>query len=687
MRTFLLIIILSTALVSANAQVSDEVIKIQQEIDQKGYHWTAGQTSMMDIPLEQRHMRLGLRVPDDVKERFARLDSIEPPLLLNTESFFDWRLLNGVTPVKDQGQCGSCWDFAALGSFEGAIKVHDGISYDLSEQQVLSCNTGSSSCDGGWMSDAYNLAMDYGLISEADMPYGANDDIPCIQEQCTPLAFLEGYEDIPNNVNSIKNALMYSPLATTFTVYDDFFGYTGGCYENPGNDDINHAVTIVGWDDEMCDGQGAWIVKNSWGQGWGLDGYFYIKYNTCRFGSYTQRPIYHTAGLPVAVYDPESFDISLPDHFVRTVSLNLMNIGAGDLRYGITVVPPGGQDAFGHTWRDSDSPNGPNFNWKDITQSGQIVTFGDPSNGSSRNLQLGFPFSFYGNQYTYLKANVNGFAYFMNAYFFNSQNSAIPDGAYPNNLMAAFWDDLNVSSSGQVYFYTNHADSAIVTWQDVPDGNQQGTYTFQIVLIAPDTVVYQYANMGPARLNECSVGIENRNGEDGLQVAYNSEYIHSNLAVRFFAGAPSSFDWIEITPLSGLIAPDSGLAIDLTFNTQDLANGRYQAILKLRTNDANVLSVDIPVTLDVMSGGCDYVAGDANGDGAANGLDCIFAVNYFKGGTVPPRTCTCGSNGTIYAPIDVNGNCKVNGVDIIALVNFLKGHGTLSHCPDCPPLR
>jgi C1A family cysteine protease len=106
------------------------------------------------------------------------------------------------------------------------------------------------------MEDCYDLFHDYGAVDESCMPYHANDNIPCTQDNCVPRAHLLQYIDIPNNVNAIKNALMIGPVSTTFTVYDDFYGYSGGCYEHDGNDPINHAVLIVGWNDNMCDGRG-----------------------------------------------------------------------------------------------------------------------------------------------------------------------------------------------------------------------------------------------------------------------------------------------------------------------------------------------------------------------------------------------------------------------------------------------
>jgi hypothetical protein len=677
-----LVVILSGS--PLRAQVSDEVAQIQKYIEENNLHWTAGQTSMMDLPLEERHQRLGVIVPEDVKRRFAAIDTLPPPMLLDTQSYFDWRDLGGVTSVKDQGQCGSCWDFAATGAFESAIKIADGIGYDLSEQQVLSCNAGHSSCDGGWMADAYDLFMNYGAVGESCMPYGANDRIPCTQDQCVILATLTWYEDVPNNVNSIKNALMYGPLSTTFTVYDDFYGYRSGCYEHSGGEPINHAVVIVGWDDDMCDGQGAWIVKNSWGEGWGMHGYFYIKYGSADIGSYTQRPIYREGGLPSLAYYPDSISVIIPTNSQRSEILDLQNVGTGDLHYTIVATPPGGHDAFGYSWRDSDSSGGPAYDWKDISGIGREITFYDLNDGVSSNQLLGFNFEFYDRQFNYIKVTTNGMAYFMNAYFYDHNNVSIPNEALPNNLLAIFYDDLTLQYGGHVYFYTNNADSAIITWENVRDVQQRGTFTFQIILSAPNGIVYQYADMGTARLNECSVGIENSTGDIGLQVAYNSDYVHSDLATGFYLGDQNSFDWIVLDPSGGSIPAGDGQDVNLTFSSNGMSAGIYTAILKLSANDPNNLQNYIPAVLTI-TGDCNYISGDINGDGTVNGLDCVYLLNYFKGDQTAILSCNCGSRGFLQVPADVNGNCDVNGMDIVFLVNYLKGGDTPRSCADCPP--
>ena len=267
----------------------ESVEQIQKRIAAEGLNWTAGRTSVSDLSPEEFRKLLGARIPPGAAARFERITEEYQPQQLTLPSSYDWRDYNGVTPVKNQASCGSCWDFAAVGALEAMIKIYGGVEYDLSEQQVLSCATPGYGCSGGWMSTAWAHFKENGAALETCMPYLADDTAPCTEYGCQKYATTDGWDDVPDVVEAIKERVLnHGPVATTFHVYDDFRTYTGGCYEHEGDDPINHAVVIVGWDDTMCDGEGAWLVKNSWGEGWGLDGYFWIKYGSCKIGYATQ---------------------------------------------------------------------------------------------------------------------------------------------------------------------------------------------------------------------------------------------------------------------------------------------------------------------------------------------------------------------------------------------------------------
>ncbi|MGB8657030.1 MAG: C1 family peptidase [Candidatus Zixiibacteriota bacterium] len=254
--------------------------------------WTSGKTPLSELSLEERHKRLGLYLPDWYQQWYDQLPRIEAPPGAKFDPVFDWRThvgpygTTGVTSVKDQGNCGSCWAFAAIGHLESMVKIYGEVELNLSEQQSVSCLTQGHGCTTGWYSEAcYDLFKTTGAVDEACMPYHANDTDPCIQNQCEKWAKISGYSAVTNNVPSIKAALANGPVKTNMTVEDTFQTYTGGCYNKPCFNPTNHSVLIVGWDDTMCGGQGAWIVKNSWGPGWGDHGFFYIRYGVAQIGS------------------------------------------------------------------------------------------------------------------------------------------------------------------------------------------------------------------------------------------------------------------------------------------------------------------------------------------------------------------------------------------------------------------
>jgi C1A family cysteine protease len=295
--------------------------EVRAEIERNGYHWTAGPTSVTALSKEERARLRGFVMTPELE---AIYEALEPDPEIERMTFrdrFDWRDYDGVTPAKNQLDCGSCWAFAAAGAVEAGIKINNGVELDISEQQAIDCNDVGSDCDGGQCSVGYSVYKDPGAVSEADYPYTATDTGNCRQGAYGKVGYVDGYAFVSNTVASIKYAVeTYGPINSSMHAYDDFDSYTGGCYEHGGTDPTNHAVLILGWDDSMCGGQGAWICKNSWGQNWGENGFFYIKYGSCRIGSAAQRPL--NAHAPV--------DRLVPDQYA-TIQAAIDDANRGDI--------------------------------------------------------------------------------------------------------------------------------------------------------------------------------------------------------------------------------------------------------------------------------------------------------------------------------------------------------------------
>ncbi len=276
--------------------------KINREIREKGLHWTAGTTSVSNLTAAEKRALCGaIRMqPGAARD----LPIIQAPAGATYEPVFDWRAHGGTTPAKDQRGCGSCWAFASVGQLESHIRIFDDRIEDLSEAQTLFCNPYGSGCGGGTSYAAYAVMQTYGQVRESCIPYEDLDNDACTQEECEPVAWIASYAEVANDVNSIKQALLTGPVYTTYDVTDRFYDYQAGCFSEQQPVVGYHAMLIVGWDDTKCGGDGAWIVKNSWGVGWGMDGFAYIQYGTNNIGWGTMQISYIPSTVYVRVDDP-----------------------------------------------------------------------------------------------------------------------------------------------------------------------------------------------------------------------------------------------------------------------------------------------------------------------------------------------------------------------------------------------
>ncbi|MDD5371387.1 MAG: C1 family peptidase [Anaerolineaceae bacterium] len=230
---------------------------------------------------------------------------------------FDWR--NQLTGVKDQGACGSCWAFAATGVFESALRIQDGLTTDLSEQYLMSCNNQDWGCGGGWIAHDYHKDLKLslepvaGAVLEKSLPYQARDTA-CVGPNQHPYR-LTSWKYVGANhawptENEIKQAIStHGPIETTVCVGAAFTGYRPGttfvtdesrvC--GPGK--VNHAVVLAGWDDSRGP-HGAWLLRNSWGSGWGDKGYMWIDRQVSNLG-YSSTYIVYTDAKPFKLFMPQ----------------------------------------------------------------------------------------------------------------------------------------------------------------------------------------------------------------------------------------------------------------------------------------------------------------------------------------------------------------------------------------------
>lgn len=227
---------------------------------------------------------------------------VQPSSSPVTLDSFDWRDHGAVTQVRDQGQCGSCWAFSAVEEVESCWARKNGTLAELSPQQVVSCDQGKfdMGCDGGDTVMTYvQYISAYGLQTESDYPYTSGttgQDGPCLYNKSQVAVRVKGFEYATTPCfhdcarpatfedTLLKNLQKFAPVSICVCVDDKWFSYTGGVlstnssYAYPA---LNHCTQLVGYGTDT--GGKYWIMRNSWGKDWGVDGYMYLRYglNLC----------------------------------------------------------------------------------------------------------------------------------------------------------------------------------------------------------------------------------------------------------------------------------------------------------------------------------------------------------------------------------------------------------------------
>jgi len=189
----------------------------------------------------------------------------------------DWREVGAVTPVKDQGTCGSCWAFSTTGAIEGAEFLSSGNLISLSEEELLDCakGNGNKGCRGGEPDVAMEWVKSHGLCTEEGYPYNMLD-FECLNKYtpCQVAVNIDGYQSVQkHNEAALKAAVAQQPVSVEIQANSDLFRlYESGVLSGDGcGTFLDHAVLVVGYGNE--DGQDYWLVKNSWNKTWGDEGY------------------------------------------------------------------------------------------------------------------------------------------------------------------------------------------------------------------------------------------------------------------------------------------------------------------------------------------------------------------------------------------------------------------------------
>ncbi len=282
----------------ASVQIKNTLKGLRLKITQQKFTFKVGYTTALDFQIAQI---TGLKAPDNLAQ-IAKQQNIKAAQLLKkfpyaikvpscskTGRSFDWRRAAGTTPVRDQGPCGSCWAFATHGAWESSDRIKNKRSSDSSEQGSLDCNPHGYSCGGGWWVHQY--LIDTGAATEASYPYTAVK-AACRSGVSRPYrAVAWGYVTNSGSVPSVAKLkeylCRYGPLAVAVRVTSAFQAYTDGVFNERASGSVNHGVTLIGWDDSKH----AWLIKNSWGTGWGSTcgygssrGYMWIDYSSNKIG-------------------------------------------------------------------------------------------------------------------------------------------------------------------------------------------------------------------------------------------------------------------------------------------------------------------------------------------------------------------------------------------------------------------
>jgi C1A family cysteine protease len=596
----------------------------------------------------------------------SRLDAISVEGVLKAGALpnsFDWRSQGKVTPVKSQGPCGTCWIFGTTSVLESAVLIGDNTAYSFSEQSVALCVDRSwvylyddpdepcgISHGGGWSWLAAEVFIKKGAVLESCDPYdssGLQCDGACLCDNCTPAKVVDGYRLVTNDqsqTNLIKEAL-YNQGPVTMAYYhngahlytDATYGAVYDCAPSPA---ANHMVSVIGWDDNVphfeTPGTGAWLVKNSWGTGFGNSGYLWLAYNSS--------DIQEIAYLEYEDYDPNEelyyWDEAgfVDDGGYGDPSAWMASIFTSTQDGSLTHVDfwtTGNNAQYDiYVYLDGDISNGLQNEVAFQTGACQELGYYSIPLTSPVSLASGQPFTIavsmttpgYDNPLPVEEA-IGGVV-----------DPEIQDGvSYTRHGDTDVWEDL------ATYGCNACLRAGVTSGASGQPDITVGPPSFEVTL-PPDVVWNATVTIGNVGDGILTYDVSDREtaGEAGTGVAESTASEPGsplNSAARVVLspttgsyGLPGDCPWLDEDPKSGTVEPGGSDDITVNINTVGLVPGDYSAEVVIDNNDPDQDPTTVPITLHVGRVAVDIVPAEYTAMGNES-----FSVEIRLSGTVPVR--------------------------------------------------
>jgi C1A family cysteine protease len=267
-----------------------------KEINNSGKPWVAGINHLTDMTYEELKKYYNLKPMtvkqfrnkvrnlfnfDDYNDDEEEKSTNTPTNKVSVLSSVDWRKYD--LKIRDQGNCGSCWAFTTASMLEGQWGIQKGASLEnyISTQQMVDCDKSNSGCDGGWYNGALQYLIDNGSMFERDYPYEGIQKTTCLYKQASVFAKVKDYKEFYEgpNFEEFESMILRGPVAVAIDVPEDFQSYQSGIWNGKCTEQVQHAVTLVGYHNGGRASPSYWIIRNSWGVNWGELGYMKLLHN------------------------------------------------------------------------------------------------------------------------------------------------------------------------------------------------------------------------------------------------------------------------------------------------------------------------------------------------------------------------------------------------------------------------